>query len=49
MMRALAREVSLSNLFCPYVLRRNMQYQQDLVDQRCKFGKKRLARILLLI
>ena len=25
-----------------------MQYQQDLVDQRCNFGKKRLARILLL-
>ena len=48
MMRALAREVSLSNLFCAYVLRRNMQYQQDLVDQRCNFGKKRLARILLL-
>jgi CRP/FNR family transcriptional regulator, cyclic AMP receptor protein len=48
MMRALAREVSLSNLFCTYVLRRNVQYQQDLVDQRCNFGKKRLARILLL-
>jgi hypothetical protein len=39
MMRALAREVSLANLFCAYVLRRNMQYQQDLVDQRCNFGK----------
>ena len=25
-----------------------MQCQQDLVDQRCNFGKKRLARILLL-
>jgi CRP-like cAMP-binding protein len=49
MMRALAREVSLSNLLCAYVLRRNMRYQQDLVDQRCNPSEKRLARTLLLL
>jgi CRP/FNR family cyclic AMP-dependent transcriptional regulator len=49
MVRALAREISLSNLFSAYVLGRNMRYQQDLVDQRCNPSKKRLARILLLL
>ena len=47
MMRALAREVSLSNLFCAYVLKRNIRYQQDLVDDRCNPSEKRLAHILL--
>jgi Crp-like helix-turn-helix domain len=31
------------------VLTRNMQYQQDLVDQRCNGSEKRLARILLML
>ena len=47
MIQVLAREVSLSNLLCAYVLKRNMRYQQDLVDNRCNPSEKRLARILL--
>ena len=47
MMQELAREVSLSNILCAYVLKRNMRYQQDLVDNRCNPSEKRLARILL--
>jgi CRP/FNR family transcriptional regulator, cyclic AMP receptor protein len=47
MMLALAREVTLSKTFCAYVLARNIQYQQDLLDQRCNSSEKRLARILL--
>lgn len=47
MMQALAREVSLSNILCAYVLKRNMRYQQDLVDNRCNPSEKRLAHILL--
>ena len=47
MIRALAGEVSLSNVLCAYVLKRNMQYQQDLVDNRCNPSERRLARILL--
>lgn len=47
MMQALAREVSLSNILCAYVLKRNMRYQQDLVDDRCNPSEKRLAHILL--
>jgi CRP/FNR family cyclic AMP-dependent transcriptional regulator len=49
MMLALAREVTLSNRFCSYVLARNIRYQQDLIDQRCSPSEKRLARILLLL
>jgi CRP/FNR family cyclic AMP-dependent transcriptional regulator len=49
MMLALAREVTLSNTFCAYVLARNMRYQQDLVDQRCNTSEKRLARVLLML
>ena len=48
MMLALAQEVALSNVFCAFVLARNIRYQQDLVDQRCNPSEKRLARILLL-
>jgi CRP/FNR family transcriptional regulator, cyclic AMP receptor protein len=47
MMVALAQEVALSNSFCASVLARNIQYQQDLVDQRCNSSEKRLAHILL--
>jgi CRP/FNR family transcriptional regulator, cyclic AMP receptor protein len=46
-MRAMAHEVSLSNILCAYVLKRNMRYQRDLVDHRCNPSEKRLARILL--
>ena len=47
MMLALAQEVTLATAFCAYVLKRNIRYQQDLVDQRCNPSEKRLARILL--
>lgn len=47
MMQALAREVSLSNILCAYVLKRNMRYQQDLMDNCCNSSEKRLAHILL--
>jgi CRP-like cAMP-binding protein len=47
MLLALAEEVTLANAFCAYVLARNIRYQQDLVDQRCNPGEKRLACILL--
>jgi CRP/FNR family transcriptional regulator, cyclic AMP receptor protein len=47
MMLALAQEVTLASAFCAYVLKRNIRYQQDLVDQRCNPSEKRLARILL--
>lgn len=49
MMLALARRLKLANLFWAYVLARNIQYQQDLVDQRCNPSEKRLARVLLLL
>ena len=47
MMLALKQQVKLANMFWTYVLARNIQYQQDLVDQRCNGSEKRLARILL--
>lgn len=49
MLRALARNVKLANVFWAYVLARNIRYQQDLVDQHCNSGERRLARILLLL
>lgn len=47
MKRELAREVTLSNALCASLLTRDIQYRQDLVDQRCNFSEKRLARVLL--
>lgn len=47
MMCALAQEVTLATAVYTYVLKRNIRYQQDLVDQRCNPSEKRLARILL--
>jgi CRP/FNR family transcriptional regulator, cyclic AMP receptor protein len=47
MMLALAQEVTLATAFCAHVLKRNIRYQQDLVDQRCNPSEKRLARVLL--
>ncbi len=49
MLRALAQQGKLANMFWAYVLARNIRYQQDLVDQRCNPSEKRLARILLLL
>jgi CRP-like cAMP-binding protein len=47
MMLALSEEVGLAILVCTYVIKRNLRYQKDLVDQRCNRSEKRLARALL--
>jgi CRP/FNR family transcriptional regulator, cyclic AMP receptor protein len=49
MMLALHREHTLSDMFVAYLLRRNGQYEADLVDQLFNSSEKRLARILLLL
>jgi CRP/FNR family cyclic AMP-dependent transcriptional regulator len=47
MMDVLHREQEFSNTFVAYLLRRNIQYEEDLVDQLFNSSEKRLARILL--
>jgi CRP-like cAMP-binding protein len=49
MMCALAAEPKLSALFLKYLLKRNIRYQDDLVDQLFNSSEKRLARVLLLM
>jgi CRP/FNR family cyclic AMP-dependent transcriptional regulator len=49
MMNALALEPKLSALFVKYLLKRNIRYQDDLVDQLFNSSEKRLARVLLLM
>jgi CRP/FNR family transcriptional regulator, cyclic AMP receptor protein len=49
MMLALGREPKLSALFVKHLLRRNIRYQDDLVDQLFNSSEKRLARVLLLM
>ena len=49
MMGALHREHAMSDLFVGYLLRRNIRYEADLVDQLFNSSEKRLARILLLL
>jgi CRP/FNR family cyclic AMP-dependent transcriptional regulator len=49
MLRALAVEPKLSALFLKYLLKRNIRYQDDLVDQLFNSSEKRLARVLLLL
>src|ERR1700733_15009708 len=49
MMRALGLEPKLSALFLKSLLKRNIRYQDDLVDQLFNSSEKRLARILLLM
>jgi len=46
---ALNREPKLSALFMKYLLKRNIRYQDDLVDQLFNSSEKRLARVLLLM
>ena len=45
MMLALAQEVTLATAVCAYVLKRNVRYEQDLVDQRCNPSEKRLGKL----
>jgi len=49
MMGVLHREHAFSDMFVAYLLRRNIRYEEDLVDQLFNSSEKRLARILLLM
>src|SRR5580692_1458320 len=49
MMSALGLEPKLSALFLRCLLKRNIRYQDDLVDQLFNSSEKRLARVLLLM
>ena len=49
MTHAMNVEPKLSALFVKYVLKRNIRYQDDLVDQLFNSSEKRLARVLLLM
>ncbi len=49
MMLAMSLEPKLSALFLKYLLKRNIRYQDDLVDQLFNSSEKRLARVLLLM
>jgi CRP-like cAMP-binding protein len=49
MMETLSLEPKLSAMFVKYLLKRNIRYQDDLVDQLFNSSEKRLARVLLLM
>ena len=49
MMKAMSLEPKLSAVFLKYLLKRNIRYQDDLVDQLFNSSEKRLARVLLLM
>jgi CRP/FNR family cyclic AMP-dependent transcriptional regulator len=49
MVHAMSLEPKLSAMFVKYLLRRNIRYQDDLVDQLFNSSEKRLARVLLLL
>jgi CRP/FNR family transcriptional regulator, cyclic AMP receptor protein len=49
MMHAMSQEPKLSAMFLKYLLKRNIRYQDDLVDQLFNSSEKRLARVLLLM
>ena len=49
MMHAVSTQPRLSALFMKYLLKRNIRYQDDLVDQLFNSSEKRLARVLLLM
>ena len=46
---AMSLQPKLSALFMKYLLKRNIRYQDDLVDQLFNSSEKRLARVLLLM
>ena len=46
---AMSLEPKLSALFVKYLLKRNIRYQDDLIDQLFNSSEKRLARVLLLM
>ncbi|HEY6764667.1 MAG TPA: Crp/Fnr family transcriptional regulator [Candidatus Sulfotelmatobacter sp.] len=49
MMQAMNLQPTLSAMFVKYLLKRNIRYQDDLVDQLFNSSEKRLARVLLLM
>jgi CRP/FNR family transcriptional regulator, cyclic AMP receptor protein len=49
MVDTLHRENTLSDLFVAYLLTRNINYEEDLVDQLFNSSEKRLARVLLML
>jgi CRP/FNR family transcriptional regulator, cyclic AMP receptor protein len=49
MMLGMRLEPKLSAIFIKYLLKRNIRYQDDLVDQLFNSSEKRLARVLLLM
>jgi CRP-like cAMP-binding protein len=49
MMHAMSLEPKLSAMFLKYLLKRNIRYQDDLVEQLFNSSEKRLARVLLLM
>jgi CRP/FNR family cyclic AMP-dependent transcriptional regulator len=49
MVEVLRREQAFSEVFVAYLLRRNIRYEEDLVDQLFNSSEQRLARILLLL
>ena len=49
MMHVMSIQPKLSAMFIKYLLKRNIRYQDDLVDQLFNSSEKRLARVLLLM
>src|ERR1700678_1953688 len=49
LMHAMSVEPKLSALFMRHLVKRNIRYQEDLVDQLFNSSEKRLARVLLLM
>src|SRR5438128_6604466 len=49
MMHAMNLQPKWSAMFREYLLKRNIRYQDDLVDQLFNSSEKRLARVLLLM
>ena len=49
MVRLLHEQPSFSEMFMAFLLARNVQFEEDLVDQLFNSSEKRLARILLLL
>jgi len=49
MIRLLREEPALSEMFMSFLLSRNIQFEEDLVDQLFNSSERRLARLLLLL
>jgi CRP/FNR family cyclic AMP-dependent transcriptional regulator len=49
MIEVLHREHAFSDMFVAYLLKKNIRYEEDLVDQLFNSSEKRLARVLLLL